>query len=80
MLSARNLDLDRPFDGPSLVITGRQDHMCGYLDAWDLNESLTRATFAVLDGGGHAVAEERQRLFRALVADWLERMSDVAEP
>ena len=63
-----------PFVGPSLVLTGRQDSECGYLDAWDLLEDLPHATFAVLDRAGHAVAEERQPLFRALVDDWLDRI------
>lgn len=74
-LSAANLALDAPFEGPSLVLAGRQDHWCGYLDAADLAESLPRATVAVIDRAGHAVAGERPVIFRALVADWLERMA-----
>lgn len=73
-LSEANLTLRAPYAGPSLVLTGRQDSACGYLDAWDLVEDLPHATFAVLDRAGHAVAEERQPLFRGLVDDWLDRM------
>ncbi|HEY3334291.1 MAG TPA: alpha/beta hydrolase [Candidatus Limnocylindrales bacterium] len=73
-LSASNLALAAPFAGPSLILTGRQDSACGYLDAWDLVDDLPRATFAVLDRAGHGVAAERQALFRALVDDWLDRM------
>lgn len=73
-LADGNLALAAPFDGPSLVIAGRQDHWCGYRDAQDLIEDLPRATFAVLDRAGHGLAEERAAMFRALVADWLERM------
>ncbi len=74
-LSAANLALAGPFEGPSLVLAGRQDAWCGYLDAADLAESLPRATIAVLDRAGHAIAEERPALFQVLVADWLERMA-----
>lgn len=73
-LSGANLILGEPFAGPSLVLTGRGDSVTGYLDAWDLVEQLPRATFAVLDRAGHAVAEERKPLFRVLVDDWLDRM------
>jgi pimeloyl-ACP methyl ester carboxylesterase len=73
-LSESNLDPSGPFVGPSLIVTGRQDSECGYLDAWDLVDDLPRATFAVLDRAGHGVAAERQRLFRMLVDDWLDRM------
>jgi pimeloyl-ACP methyl ester carboxylesterase len=73
-LSDHNLALERPFTGPSLVLAGRQDSQCGYLDAWDLLPDLPRATFAVLDRAGHAVAEERRPLFRILVDDWIDRM------
>ena len=57
------------------MLAGRQDAWCGYLDAADLAESLPRATIAVIDRAGHAVAAERPAIFRALVADWLERMA-----
>ena len=73
-LSATNMTLAAPFARPSLILTGRQDSECGYLDAWDLLDDLPRATFATLDRAGHAVAAERQALFRALVDDWLDRM------
>ncbi len=77
-LSVDPVPLLEPFAGPSLVVTGRQDSACGYADALDLDDQLPRATFAVLDRAGHGVAEEQRVLFRALVADWLDRME--AEP
>jgi pimeloyl-ACP methyl ester carboxylesterase len=44
---AFSFDVDRPaapFPGPTLILTGRQDHWCGYEDAWALldNYPLTR--------------------------------------
>jgi pimeloyl-ACP methyl ester carboxylesterase len=63
-----------PFPGPSLILCGRQDPVAGYRDAWPSVEDYPRASFAVLDLGGHLIAPARPELFRALVADWLERM------
>jgi len=61
------------FDKPALVITGKQDHVVGYENAWDLSKSFPRATFAVLDYSGHIVALERYLLFQSLTKDWIDR-------
>lgn len=45
--------LDSPFENPTLIITGRQDRVTGYQDAWDLIENIPRATIAVLDRASH---------------------------
>lgn len=63
------------FDGPSLIVAGRQDSMSGYLDAIDLLPRFPRATLAVLDAAGHGLAWERPELFGALVRDWLARLA-----
>lgn len=62
------------FDGPSLILAGRQDSMSGYLDAVDLLPQFTRATLAVLDAAGHGLAWERPEVFHSLFLDWLERV------
>jgi pimeloyl-ACP methyl ester carboxylesterase len=64
------------FEHPTLIICGRQDHLVGYRDPWDLLERYPRATFAVLDYAGHLVGlPDRVELFQALVRDWLARMN-----
>jgi pimeloyl-ACP methyl ester carboxylesterase len=68
------LALDAPFDRPSLILAGHQDSATGYADATALLASFPRATLAVLDRAGHALAEEQRALFRALVGNWLDRM------
>ena len=65
-----------PFPGPTLVVCGRQDAICGYADAWELLENLPRATFAVLDRAGHGLAAEQPALFRVLVSEWLDRVEE----
>lgn len=70
-----------PFEGPSLVVAGRQDSISGYLDAMDLLAEFPRATLAVLDAAGHALALERPDMLGALMRDWLMRLqSELPEP
>src|SRR6185312_4678968 len=71
-------ELPEPFPAPTLILTGRQDSMVGYRDAWGLLENYPRATFVTLDRAGHALAEEQATLFRALVGEWLDRVEEYA--
>ncbi len=61
-------------DVPSLIVVGRQDSISGYLDGVDLMHRFSRATLAVLDTAGHALAWERPEVFHALMRDWLDRL------
>jgi pimeloyl-ACP methyl ester carboxylesterase len=70
--------LPAPFGGPTLILTGRQDHLCGYQDAWDLLDNYPRATFAVLDRAGHFVNIEQDVLCQALMREWLDRVEEYA--
>ncbi|WP_257350937.1 alpha/beta fold hydrolase [Pseudalkalibacillus decolorationis] len=63
-----------PFEHPTLIITGRQDHAVGYKDAWSLIDQYPRATYAVLDMGGHNLQIEQPDLFESLIANWLDRL------
>jgi pimeloyl-ACP methyl ester carboxylesterase len=67
-----------PFGGPTLILTARQDHLCGYQDAWDLLDNYPRATFAVLDRAGHFVNIEQDVLCQALMREWLDRVEECA--
>lgn len=67
-------DLARPFEGPSLIITGRQDHWCGYHNAYQLLDRYPRATFAALDSAGHNLPIEQKIIFQALANEWLDRL------
>jgi pimeloyl-ACP methyl ester carboxylesterase len=59
---------------PALIVTGRQDTMTGYADAWPLLDDYPRATYAVLDRAGHDLPVDDGGLYQALVGDWLTRM------
>ncbi|WP_350349454.1 alpha/beta hydrolase [Agromyces sp. G08B096] len=65
---------DGPLLAPTLIVTGRQDNVTGYLDQWDLLEHYPHASFAVLDVAGHNLQIERPTLLDALLVDWLDRV------
>lgn len=64
------------FDGPTLILTARQDQLCGYHDAWNLLENYPRATFALLDRAGHFINIEQDELCRSLMREWLDRVEE----
>jgi pimeloyl-ACP methyl ester carboxylesterase len=67
-------DISSKFEYPTLIITGRQDHVVGYQDSWRLTEDYPRATFAVLDMAGHNLQIEQTDVFNGLVNNWLDRI------
>ena len=80
---AFSFDVDKalvyPFKKPTLIVTGRQDWTVGYRDAWQILEQYPWATFAVLDRAGHNLPIARERLFDALVGEWLDRVDEGGE-
>ena len=70
--------LPKPCPAPTLVVTGRQDCIVGYRDAWVILENYPRGTFAVLDRAGHFVEIEQVDLFHALAGEWLDRVEEFA--
>lgn len=49
------------------------------MDGWDILETYSRATFAVLDRAGHALGVEQEGVFQALLNEWLECVEE-AQP
>jgi len=68
-------DVPEPFPGPSLIITGRQDAIAGYRDAWNILENYPRATYVVFDRAGHPL-EERAGLVNVLINEWFDRVEE----
>lgn len=64
-----------PYPGPTLILTGRQDAIVGYLDQFDLLPHYPRASFALLDLAGHNLQIEQPALFDALIGEWLDRVA-----
>jgi pimeloyl-ACP methyl ester carboxylesterase len=76
-----SFDIEHPPEpclAPALIITGRQDIVTGYRDAWRIIENYPRASFAVLDRADHGLPIQHDRLFDALVEDWLDRVAEMA--
>lgn len=71
-----SFDITTRLDHPALIITGRQDHITGYRDTWELIEDYPRAAFAVLDMAGHNLQIEQTDVFNALVEEWLNRLEE----
>ena len=71
--------LPKPFPAPTLIVTGRQDSMVGYRDAWEILDNYPRGTFAVLDRSGHFLGIEQEDLFHALASEWLDRVEEYAQ-
>lgn len=63
----------RPFENPALFIMGRQDHMVGYHDAYEIIKNYPRASVVILDNAGHNLQIEQEKLFTALTSEWLDR-------
>jgi pimeloyl-ACP methyl ester carboxylesterase len=70
--------LPAPFPAPTLILTGRQDSLWGYREAYRILDGYPRATYATLDCAGHMLSVEQQALFRALVGEWLDRIEEYA--
>ena len=68
--------LPAPFPGPALIVTGRQDAMVGYKNAWQILDNYPRGTFAVLDRAGHFLDLEQTPLLQTLTAEWLDRVEE----
>ena len=64
------------YTNPTLILAGRQDATVGYAGSWRLLEHYPRATFAVLDRAGHGLPHEQVGLMTALMAEWLDRVSE----
>lgn len=66
----KTIELDKPM----CILTGRQDHVVGYLKAFEILDRFPRATFAVLDCGGHNLQIEIEPLFNQYIRDWIWRI------
>lgn len=67
--------LSEPFLKPTLIITGRQDNMAGYQDAWKILDNYPRATYVLFDRAGHLL-EDKDLMISILVAEWLDRVQE----
>jgi len=62
------------YSRPVLLLTGRQDNAVGYKDQMSYFMDFPRASLVVLDKAGHNLQIEQEKLFQALLGEWLERV------
>jgi len=62
------------WDGPALVVCGRDDHWVGWEDAARLCRHLRRGELAVLPECGHLLPFEEPARLRALLKEWATRL------
>jgi pimeloyl-ACP methyl ester carboxylesterase len=70
---------DGPYPHPALILTGRQDSSVGYASAADLLPHYPHATYAAIDGAGHALPHEQPQLVASFVEDWIIRTRHAAQ-
>lgn len=67
------------YEGPTLIVTGRQDHIVGFQDQLGLLAHYPRATYVALDGAGHNVHLEQPNMVCSLLRDWAGRVLSTAD-
>jgi len=65
---------NKPFRAPALFLFGRQDAPFRYQEYWKMLPDFPQATYAILDGAGHTLWDDRNKLACDLVRDWLDRV------
>lgn len=63
-----------PYEGPTLILTGRQDHVVGFEDQFALLPHYPGATYLALDSAGHNVHLEQPEASRTALQEWAERV------
>ncbi len=68
-------EIPAPFEKPALFLTGKQDHITGYMDTVGILNNYPRGSCAILDSAGHGLQIEKEHLFNELISEWLDRIS-----
>ena len=72
-------DPDRtPFDGPALIMVGRDDALIGWKAQRSLADRHPRGTFVAVADAGHALIHERPRIVAAALDDLLDRAASAS--
>lgn len=66
--------LSSPRDTPTVIVTGRQDHVVGYADQFRLLDHYRAATYVVLDAAGHNVHLEQPAAIAESLRGWVRRI------
>lgn len=58
-------------DYPTLLLLGKQDSICGYIDYTPFLEKFSNLTFTILDQAGHLMQIEKREVVQSLFKDWV---------
>lgn len=67
----KNLIIEQPVH----VLTGKQDDIVGYEDAFELVKNFTQASFSVIDQAGHNLQLDQPKRVENDFRDWLQRVN-----
>ncbi len=67
-------ELPKPYMGPTLIITGKQDTEVGYIDQFELQKQYCNGTYIAIAYGGHGVQIEQPEIFTGVVKGWLDSL------
>ncbi len=62
--------LDKPYNGPTLIITGKQDTEVGFVDQFELQKSYVCGTYIALAAAGHNAQIEQSVMFTGIATSW----------
>lgn len=65
-------DLPKPYTGPALFITGKQDTEVGYEDQFTLQKSYINGTYIAIACSGHNTQIEQPEIFSGVTKGWLD--------
>ncbi len=70
-------DIDSSYSFPTMFLIGKQDHVVGYRDAWNIFENFVRGSFLLIDRAGHNILLEQQDLVRSILQRFLEEIKTI---
>jgi pimeloyl-ACP methyl ester carboxylesterase len=67
-------DIEMPFSFPALILTGRQDNIVGYRDAFNILDNYSKGSYIVLNGAGHLLEIDQTQLYHFLCSHWFDQL------
>lgn len=61
------------YDGPTLLLTGKNDRAVGYKEQFTWLDIFKRATYIVIDGAGHNIHVDRPDVFRDTIQGFINQ-------
>ncbi|WP_374722876.1 alpha/beta fold hydrolase [Peribacillus tepidiphilus] len=62
------------YEQPTLILTGRQDYICGFEDPFRLLNHFPNATYSVINGTGHLLHIEQREQVQFFIGEWLKEL------